>query len=45
MKMYRKPSDEELRQRLTPAQYEITQHAGTEPPFKNEFWDHKQDGI
>ena len=45
MKTYRKPSDEELRQRLTPAQYEITQHAGTEPPFKNEFWDHKQDGI
>ena len=45
MKTYRKPSDEELRQRLTSAQYEITQHAGTEPPFKNEFWDHKQDGI
>ena len=45
MKTYRKPTDEELRQRLTPAQYEITQHAGTEPPFKNEFWDHKQDGI
>lgn len=45
MKTYRKPSDEELRQQLTPKQYEITQHAGTEPPFKNEFWDHKQDGI
>jgi methionine-R-sulfoxide reductase len=45
MKTYRKLSDEELRQQLTPAQYEITQHAGTEPPFKNEFWDHKQDGI
>ena len=45
MKTYRKPTDEELRQRLTPKQYEITQHAGTEPPFKNEFWDHKQDGI
>lgn len=45
MKTYRKPSDQELRQRLTPRQYEITQHAGTEPPFQNEFWDHKQDGI
>ena len=45
MKTYRKLSEEELRQQLTPAQYEITQHAGTEPPFKNEFWDHKQDGI
>jgi methionine-R-sulfoxide reductase len=45
MKTYRKPSDQELRQRLTPRQYEITQQAGTEPPFQNEFWDHKQAGI
>ncbi|MEN9564539.1 MAG: hypothetical protein RIR73_2783 [Chloroflexota bacterium] len=45
MKTYLKPSDQELSQRLTPRQYEITQHAGTEPPFQNEFWDHKQAGI
>lgn len=45
MKTYLKPSDQELRQRLTSEQYQVTQHAGTEPPFKNEFWDHKQDGI
>lgn len=45
MKTYQKPSQQELRQRLTPRQYEITQEAGTEPPFQNEFWDHKQAGI
>jgi methionine-R-sulfoxide reductase len=42
---YTKPSDEELRRRLTPEQYEVTQHEGTEPPFRNEYWDNKQDGI
>ena len=45
MKTYAKPSDRELRQRLSTEQYQVTQNAGTEPPFKNEFWDHKQDGI
>ncbi len=45
MKITPKPSDQELRQRLSREQYEVTQNAGTEPPFKNEFWDHKQDGI
>jgi methionine-R-sulfoxide reductase len=42
---YTKPSDEELRRRLTPEQYEVTQHEGTEPPFRNEYWDNKQAGI
>lgn len=45
MKSYQKPSDAELRQRLTPQQYEVTQHEGTEPPFRNEYWDNKQHGI
>jgi methionine-R-sulfoxide reductase len=45
MKRYQKPSDAELRQRLTPQQYEVTQHEGTEPPFRNEYWDNKQHGI
>lgn len=45
MKTYLKPSDQELRQRLTSEQYQVTQNAGTEPPFKNEFWNHKQEGI
>ncbi len=40
-----KPSDEELRQRLTPTQYQVTQHDGTEAPFQNEYWDHKESGI
>lgn len=40
-----KPSDEELRARLSPMQYEVTQHEGTEPPFENEFFDNKKPGI
>lgn len=35
----------DLKQRLTPTQYEVTQKNATEPPFKNEFWDHKSEGI
>ena len=37
--------DAELRQRLTPLQYDVTQHEGTEPPFQNEYWDEHRDGI
>src|SRR5258705_986381 len=40
-----KPSDAELRQRLTPLQYEVTQHEVTERPFQNEFWDNHKAGI
>ncbi|HWC72945.1 MAG TPA: peptide-methionine (R)-S-oxide reductase MsrB [Gemmatimonadales bacterium] len=40
-----KPSDAELRRELTPLQYEVTQHEGTERPFANEFWDNHKDGI
>jgi peptide methionine sulfoxide reductase msrA/msrB len=42
---YAKPSDEELRKKLTPLQYKVTQEEGTEPPFRNEYNDNKREGI
>ncbi|NJK92750.1 MAG: peptide-methionine (R)-S-oxide reductase MsrB [Blastochloris sp.] len=38
-------SDQELRQKLTPNQFRITKQNGTEPPFRNEFWDHHAEGL
>jgi methionine-R-sulfoxide reductase len=40
-----KPSDTALRARLTPLQYEVTQHAATETPFHNEYWNNHEAGI
>ncbi len=40
-----KPSEAELHQKLTPIQYEVTQNAGTERPFDNEYWNNHQPGI
>lgn len=40
-----KPTDAKLREMLTQDQYDITQKNGTEPPFKNEYWDNKAEGI
>jgi len=42
---YQKPSDAELKKRLTPLEYEVTQKEGTEPPFKNAYWDEHREGI
>ncbi|WP_315906700.1 peptide-methionine (S)-S-oxide reductase MsrA [Priestia koreensis] len=35
----------DLKNKLTPMQYEVTQNNGTEPPFRNEFWNHTEEGI
>lgn len=42
---YSKPSDQDLRRKLTPEQYRVTQHEGTEPPFRNAYWDNHAEGI
>ena len=42
---YAKPSDAELRKKLTPLQYQVTQKEDTEQPFKNEYADNKKPGI
>jgi methionine-R-sulfoxide reductase len=40
-----KPSAAELKQKLSPIQYSVTQQDDTEPPFRNEFWNHKDEGL
>ncbi|HJU66445.1 MAG TPA: peptide-methionine (R)-S-oxide reductase MsrB [Gemmatimonadaceae bacterium] len=42
---YRRPSDAEIRDRLSPMQFRVTQQDYTEPPFRNEFWNHHEPGI
>lgn len=43
--VYSKPSDAELKSKLTGIQYDVTQREGTEAPFRNEYWNNKEDGI
>ena len=45
MEKFQKPSEAELRQKLTRTQFEVTQHAATEPSFRNEFWNNHDPGI
>jgi methionine-R-sulfoxide reductase len=45
MQKFQKPSQTELKQKLTPAQFEVTQNAGTEPAFRNEFWNNHKHGL
>ena len=42
---YQKPDPEELRRRLSPLQYKVTQKEGTEPPFDNLYWNNHREGI
>jgi peptide methionine sulfoxide reductase msrA/msrB len=42
---YAKPPVADLKQKLTPMQFEVTQNAATEPPFRNDFWDNHAPGI
>jgi len=45
MSEFRKPSDDQLKHTLSPLQYKVTQHEGTEPPFHNEYWNNHEPGI
>jgi len=42
---FKKPSPDELRKRLSPLQFEVTQASATEPPFRNAFWDSHEEGL
>lgn len=42
---FTKPDDSELKAKLTPEQYRVTQHEGTEPAFRNAYWNNHEDGI
>ena len=41
---WKKPAEAEIRKKLTPEQYSVTQNEATERPFKNAYWDNKKEG-
>ncbi len=45
MNDFKKPDAEQLRGKLTPEQFAVTQQCGTEPPFRNAYWDNHKPGI
>ena len=45
MANFTKPTEAELKSKLTPLQFKVTQEEGTEAPFRNEYWDNHEDGI
>jgi peptide methionine sulfoxide reductase msrA/msrB len=45
MKGFTKPAEAELKKKLTPIQFEVTQNDGTEPAFRNEYWNNHEPGI
>ena len=45
MSEFKKPSQDELKQKLNDLQYQVTQQEGTEPPFNNLYWDNTAEGI
>lgn len=45
LKNFEKPKEKDLKKKLTPLQYKVTQKCGTEIPFKNEYWNNKREGI
>ena len=45
MSNFKKPTDDELKKSLTPLQYQVTQHEGTERAFQNAYWDNHEPGI
>ena len=44
-RVFTKPSDAELKKRLSPMEYEVTQHDATEPSFRNKYWDNHEAGL
>jgi peptide methionine sulfoxide reductase msrA/msrB len=45
MKDFNKPGQAELKKKLSPEQFTVTQQCGTEPPFRNAYWDNHKPGI